>query len=336
MSWRDAFAEILESGVDLAALTSLRVGGRAAVLARPRSGAEVARLLVAFSGAGLPWRVLGGGTNLLVEDGVHAVPVIRLDALSDLSVAGAEAIVGAGVPLQTLVNATVREGMAGLEPVTGIPGTVGGAVAMNAGGRHGDIAGAVSWIRVALPDGSITRLSPDEIGFRYRGNDLPSGAVVLEAAFRVRSDDPAAVRARAAAIQKAKAATQPVKTWNAGCVFRNPEGGSAGRLIDEAGLKGLRRGGAVVSDVHANFIVNEGRATAADVLGLIAEVRRRVAEASGVELRCEIRIWNTDGSGCCDPQDDGASGGNSTRFRDVSFGAPAPRDYNRATSSGEG
>jgi UDP-N-acetylmuramate dehydrogenase len=225
-------------------------------------------------------RVLGSGANLLVRDEGVRGAVLRLARLNRRE--GLH--VQAGYGLQRLAKATVSEGLAGLECLAGVPASVGGAVAMNAGGRHGEIASSIRYVDVMSPDGEIRRLKPAEVGFRYRGTAL-GVAVVLAAGFELRPDPEAA--GRFGEILARKKETQPYGRKNAGCFFKNPPGDSAGRLIDAGGLKGMRAGRAVVSPRHANFIINEGGATAADVLRLVDAIRERVP----VALELEILIW---------------------------------------------
>jgi UDP-N-acetylmuramate dehydrogenase len=267
-------------GEPLAPYTTMKVGGPADYLVEPRTAEELARVAAAARECDVPWRVLGSGANLLVRDEGVRGTVLRLARLARREGLHVEA----GYSLARLVKETVAEGLAGLECLAGVPAAIGGAVRMNAGGRHGEIAGAVRYVDVLTPEGEFRRLSPPEVGFRYRGTDL-DGRIVLAAGFDLRPDD--AVRARYDAILADKKRNQPLGSPNAGCMFKNPPGGHAGRIIDQCGLKGERVGSAHVSRKHANFIVNEGGATAGDVLRLVDRIRSRVP----VPLELEVLVW---------------------------------------------
>ena len=260
--------------------TTLKVGGPAELLIEPRDETQLSQVVRAARECDVPLRLLGSGANLLVrDDGVRGV-VLRLSRLNRRT----RLHVQAGYNLAKLVKETVSEGLAGLEVVAGVPAAVGGAIRMNAGGRHGEIADSVRYVDVMTPEGEIRRLSKPEVGFRYRGTGL-GDAIVLAAGFELRPDPE--VRERYDVILGDKKRTQPLGSHNAGCMFRNPPGGHAGRLIDEWGLKGERVGGAHVSRKHANFIINEGDATATDVLRLVDVIRARVP----VPLDLEVLVW---------------------------------------------
>ncbi|HYF01139.1 MAG TPA: UDP-N-acetylmuramate dehydrogenase [Planctomycetota bacterium] len=264
----------------LGPLTTLKVGGPADYLVEPRDETELADVFRAAWEGDVPVRFLGSGANLLVRDeGVRGavVRLSRFDRRHGLHVQ-------AGYNLAKLCKETAAEGLAGLEVLAGVPATVGGAIRMNAGGRHGEIASAVRYVDVLTTAGQVRRLSREEVGFRYRGTRL-DGAIVVAAGFDLKPDD--GVRARYDAILGEKKRSQPLGTHNAGCMFKNPPGGHAGRIIDQCGLKGLRVGDAHVSRKHANFIVNDGRATAADVLRLVDLIQRRAP----VPLELEVLVW---------------------------------------------
>lgn len=264
----------------LAPHTTMKVGGPAEFFVEPRNEEELAAVFLAARECDLPVRFLGSGANLLVRDEGVRGAVLRLGRFNRR----VDAHVQAGYNLAKLVHETVAEGLAGLECLAGVPATVGGAIAMNAGGRHGEIRDAIRYVDVMTPEGTIRRLSRREAGFHYRGASL-GGAIVLGAGFELKPDPD--VRARYDAVLAAKKESQPLGTHNAGCMFKNPPGGHAGRIIDEHGLKGIRVGGARVSPRHANFIENEGGATASDVLRLVELVRGRVP----VALDLEILVW---------------------------------------------
>ena len=260
--------------------TTLRVGGEAELW-------EVESSNDLREATSEPFLVLGSGANLLVADGGVAERVVRLgrayNSMPDFA-AGAETWVGAATPLPGLVRRAQRAGLSGLEGLSGVPAVVGGAVAMNAGTRFGEMSGAVAAVELFV-GGGLEVVPAAELGFTYRHTDLPPGAVVTRALLRLAPSTPEAVAASMAAVDAARAGQPKVKS--AGCAFKNPAGASAGKLIDEAGLKGLRVGDAMVSFEHGNFIVNAGEATAADVTALLAEVRSRVP----VPLELEWRRW---------------------------------------------
>lgn len=270
------------------------VGGRADRLARPATLEELA--LLAADERNHPLRILGDGANLLVADeGVDGL-VVSLERLSRVDMhAGSGAVrAGAGASLPLLLTTAARAGLAGLEGLAGIPASVGGAVVMNAGGAFADIADAVARVEILDESGEPRTLRRAEIDFAYRSTSL-RGRIVTSVTFDLSPDDPANVRDRLKKAMAYKKQTQPLADHSAGCVFKNPtiSGAreSAGRLIDQAGCKGLTVGGAQVSPVHANFFTTTPAATAQDILDLIERVRERVATADGVHLDTEIVIW---------------------------------------------
>jgi UDP-N-acetylmuramate dehydrogenase len=280
----------LSTNRPLAPLTTFRIGGPAELYFEPRCLRDVDDALRAAADCGLGVSVIGGGSNLLVDDrGVRGL-VLNLRAMRGLRVFGRKVLVQAGANLHATVLACARAGIAGPEGLAGIPGSVGGALAMNAGGRFAEIFDFVERVMWISPVGRLEYRYREELAFGYRWSELREG-VVLEAVLEGRAGNPAELTARAGSIMAEKKAGQPYTARSAGCAFMNPTGASAGRLIDQAGCKGLRVGGAQVSDLHANFIVNLGFATADDVSELMARVRRRVFEAHGVELQPEIRVW---------------------------------------------
>jgi UDP-N-acetylmuramate dehydrogenase len=264
----------------LAPFTTMKVGGPADYFVEPRSPEDLASVFRAASDCGLPVRILGSGANLLIRDeGVRGV-VVRFTHLNRRKGLHVEA----GYNFARLVKETAAEGLGGLECLAGIPAQVGGAIRMNAGGRHGETAAAVDYVDVMTPAGELRRLTREQVGFRYRGTSL-GDAVVLAAGFYLLPAD--GVRERYEDVLAQKKTSQPLGTHNAGCMFKNPPGGQAGRIIDECGLKGLRVGNAHVSEKHANFIENDGGATAADVLRLVDLIRARAP----VPLELEVLVW---------------------------------------------
>ena len=278
--------------VELGPLTTLGVGGPAPWVVEPRSREELALAVAGLNAAGAAFRLLGGGSNLLVGDeGVDEV-VIHTRRLTGLQGdAGAGLLrAEAGLPLSRLVARCQARGLAGAECLIGIPGTVGGAVAGNAGGAHGCIGDLLTTVTLLEADGRLREVPCTPSEFGYRRSPF-RGAVVVEATLALRPDAPRAIRERMRAIHAAKRASQPLTAASAGCMFKNPRPHSSGRLIDAAGCKGLSVGGARVSERHANFFVNEGGAAARDVLALIERVRAEVARSSGHELELEVEIW---------------------------------------------
>lgn len=271
---------------------SLRVGGPADAIATPESIEEAQALVALCADRDIPLHVLGGGFNTLVRDaGVEGV-VLRTQKLRRLERVGdTDVEADAGVSHSQMGNLCVEHGLGGLEFGAGIPGTIGGWVAMNAGVPGREIGERVVEVQVATPQGALATLDRAALRFSYRAaHGLPPGAVVLRARFRLDASSREAVRAEMERHLAHRRATQPIDQPSCGSVFKNPPGSQAGRLIDGAGLKGVQAGGAQISTVHANFIVNVGGARAADVLALIDRARHAVAQASGVELEPEVRI----------------------------------------------
>lgn len=265
----------------LAELTTLRVGGPAEVW-------EVDTDAAAREATAEPFRILGAGSNVLAGDDGVADRVVRLGrGYDDVRTFGAEARpwLGAATPVPGLVRRARQAGLSGLEGLLGVPAVLGGAVAMNAGTRFGEIADVLAEVEI-LVDGRVLRLDASELGLSYRSSSLPPGAVVLRAGLRLTASTPERVAAAMARVDEARKG-QP-KIRSAGCAFKNPAGDSAGRLIDAAGLKGARVGDAMVSHEHGNFIVNLGAATHADVLRLVDRVRASVP----VPLELEWLRWD--------------------------------------------
>lgn len=273
-------------------MTWFRLGGPARWLCRPRDAEELARLVRRARDAEVPLKVLGGGANVLISDDGFDGVVVRLDQPSFRQVqrGGHSVRAGAGVDLMRFSKECSEAGLSGLECMAGIPGSVGGAVRMNAGGRFGDIGGAVREVEVLHSDGRLERRTSEQMGFGYRQSNLDD-AIALSVTFELSESDPEATKGRFEEIFSFKTASQPLSAKSAGCIFKNPPGSSAGALIDRAGLKGARRGGASVSTRHANFIVAEVGARSSDVLFLIDLIRERVAREFDTALEVEVDIW---------------------------------------------
>ena len=290
---RELLGERVRFDAPLARCTSLRVGGPADALAVPQGRRELARLLGLCARHRIAHLVLGNGFNTLVLDGGVEGVVIQLAKLRRIEARpGPTVFAEAGVSHSQLVNFCVERGFAGLEFGAGIPGTLGGWLAMNSGIPEREIGDAVREIEVMSPTGEKTRrLAREALEFRYRRLcGLASGSVILAALLEVVASDAAVVRKEMARLLAKRAAGQPLDVPSYGSVFKNPPGDYAGRLIEAAGLKGERVGDAEISPVHANFIANLGRARGADVLALIERARERVAREFGIELEPEVRI----------------------------------------------
>lgn len=273
----------------LARYTSMKIGGPADAFVVPVDETDLREALRAARAARVPVMVLGG-TNIVVRDGGVAGLVVRLSGLKGIRPAGEHRLYAeAGGLFPTLSHAAKDAGLSGLEFACGIPGTVGGAVVMNAGTRDGEIADVLESVRLMTFEGEMLQLPGATLGFRYRESHLPPG-VLVGCTVALRSDDPSAIERRMQAILEYRRQTQPLHLPNAGCVFKNPPGRSAGQLIDELGLKGHRIGGVQVSERHANFMVNVGGGTAKDLTALIRHVGARVERERGVTLEMEVKI----------------------------------------------
>lgn len=274
------------------------LGGAARWVARPVNFDQLVELVRQCRHENVEIYKLGQGANLLVADeGVDGM-VLRLNTpfFQQVERGGVDGDfvtvkAGGGADMNRLARDAVRRGLSGLEVMGGIPGTLGGIIRMNAGGKFGQISDVVRDITVVDGDGKTRQLTADEIGFSYRRTNL-GDAIVCGATLQLRQDDPKRLRQRFLEIWEYKRESQPLADYSAGCVFKNPTGQSAGALIDRAGLKGRTLGGAYVSAHHANFIVAKEGATARDVLTLIGLVRREVAEQFGIELELEIEVWD--------------------------------------------
>ena len=276
--------------VPLGPMMHLRIGGPVDWFLEPYAEEDVALAVRVCRDLDVPLRVLGGGSNVLVADEGVPGAVLHLANLNRIVRDGQRVTAGAGVTLPSLLRATKDIGLAGLEILTGIPAQVGGAVAMNAGTRDGETFDHLVSLTVVEPDGRIVVREPDSFRSVYRDGGL-GGAIVLQASFELTPDDPKAIFERFSQSLKRRNATQPVSQRSVGCVFRNPDGDAAGRLIEAAGCKTLRAGGIEVSGLHANYFLNEGSGSAADFVALMDEVRKRVRDRFGVDLHPEVKFW---------------------------------------------
>ena len=279
----------LQEGAPLAPFTWFRVGGPAEVLVRPADARDLAQFLAALP-LDIPVTVIGAASNLIVRDGgLHGVVVRLARGFGEVVVEEDGVVAGAAALDATVAEHAAAAGLAGLEFLSGIPGTIGGAVAMNAGAYGGDVAHGLDWAEIVTRSGEIVRRAASDFSFAYRHASIPPGGIVVRARFRARQGDQGTIVARMAEIRASREATQPVRARTGGSTFRNPDGMKAWELIDAAGCRGLARGAAQVSEKHCNFLINTGDASAADIEGLGEEVRRRVHAQTGVTLEWEIR-----------------------------------------------
>ena len=278
----------IQQNSPLAPLTWFRVGGPAEKLLRPADTEDLAEFLCHLSPE-LPVHIIGACSNLIIRDGGLAGVTIKLArGFSAVTVETDGVIAGAAALDVTVAEHAAASSLSGLEFLSGIPGTIGGAVAMNAGAYGGEMAHVLDWVEVVTRSGELRRISAAELALAYRHSRLPSGAVVTRARLRAAAGAPAAIAARMNEIRATREASQPVRSRTGGSTFRNPHSMRAWELIDAAGCRGLRSGGAMVSDKHCNFLINTGDASAAEIEDLGEEVRRRVLAASGVSLEWEI------------------------------------------------
>ena len=284
--------EILKIDESLSRHTWFGIGGPAQYFLEPRTVEELAQVVGRCRDNEIPMHVLGKGANLLVDDAGVRGAVIHLGRGRFLETVGIEGGLRAcaGSDMGKLVLRCVRSGLTGLECLAGIPGSVGGCVRMNAGGKFGDIGNVVESVEVMTESGEVFTRHRNELAFAYRSTNINS-KFILSADFRLAEEDPQRVLKQVKQIWIYKKNTQPMGSRNAGCVFKNPRGLSAGALIDRAGLKGKRVGGAYVSDKHANFILGDAGARASDVLKLINLIREAVYKQQEVYLELEIEVW---------------------------------------------
>ena len=276
-------------GAALRAYTSFKIGGPADALVEPADVDDVRRLVVQARTAKIPLFVLGG-TNLLIKDGGIRGIVVSLSKLRAIrEEAGAVLYAEGGVGMPTLIGHAIRRSLAGLEWAAGIPGTVGGCLVMNAGTRLGEMKNAVKAVRLVTMQGDVQDLPASSIRFQYRRACLPKG-IVVGVWLQLRSGTSTDIARVVKDYLHYRKDSQPLSMPSAGCVFKNPPRDSAGRLLEAAGLKGMRIGDAEVSTKHGNFIVNRGHASAADVISLIRKIRRVIKEKTGIRLDLELKI----------------------------------------------
>ncbi|MFH1367526.1 MAG: UDP-N-acetylmuramate dehydrogenase [Elusimicrobiota bacterium] len=269
---------------------TLRIGGPASYFAEVYDTKELKKLLNIAVSHKLPFMIIGAGSNMLIGDKGYSGLVVKFTgAFCDFEFKKHILRAGAGVRLPVLVSKCMENGLAGMEALAGIPGTIGGALVSNAGTKNGWIGDIVKSVEILDKNGSGRVLKKKDLEFRYRGSNL-EGKIILGAEFSLKKGKKNDILKKINDLLIKRAATQPLDAWSVGSIFKNPENDSAGRLIEAAGLKGLRFGGAKVSEKHANFIVNFENATASDMRNLISTVRHKVFEKSGVNLELEIKI----------------------------------------------
>jgi UDP-N-acetylmuramate dehydrogenase len=279
----------LSAEAPLAGITWLRVGGAAEAMFRPADHADLMAFLAAKP-ADVPVTVIGVGSNLLVRDGGVPGVVVRLGrGFADIAVAGERVTAGAAALDVNVAHAACQAGVAGLEFLSGVPGTIGGALRMNAGAYGAELADVLVAAEALDPLGGLRRLAAAELGLTYRHAAVPEDWIFLGAELAGWHDEPGAIAGRIADIQGRRESSQPIRTRTGGSTFANPPGHEAWKLIDRAGCRGLRRGGAMVAEKHCNFLINTGDATAADIEELGELVRARVLADSGIALEWEIR-----------------------------------------------
>jgi UDP-N-acetylmuramate dehydrogenase len=288
-----------ERGRRFAELTSLRVGGAVDWVVSPQTEQQAAAIVHGMDRAGIAWRPLGSGSNVLADDGEHHYVILSLKDLKDEPrFEGNLVSVSAGYSLPRLCVDAARQGLSGIEGLGGIPGTVGGALWMNAGAYGHEIGTVTENVRVAR-NGVVEEVPGSSVQWNYRHTSFREGELLLGAMLRLTPDDPEKIKARMDEAKERRLASQPHGARSAGCFFKNPPEGKVGtgKIIDDMGMKGARRGSAVVSPVHANFIVTEGEnASAADAIALAEEIRERVKREQGIDLEYEVELWRANES----------------------------------------
>ena len=292
MKWYYGLEAIVNENVRLADYTWYRLGGAARYFCTPTSTEQVCEVVRRANSHKLPLKVLGGGANILVRDEGFDGVVLRLcrDVFGTTTRCGVTLRAGGAADLPDVVRRTVNDNLGGLEYLAGIPGTIGGAVRMNAGGKFGEIGQSVQSVNFVDRNGVFDQWDRSQLQFNYRKTNL-TDKIIMEVVFDLSAADPQELRARYTTIWNYKKLSQPFTRNNAGCMFKNPTGHHAGELIDRAGLKGESCGGAIICERHANFIVTHSNTTASDVLTLINRVRQRVLDRFEVDLELEVDVW---------------------------------------------
>lgn len=288
-----------ERGKRFAELTSLKVGGAIDWVISPETEEQAAVMVGELNSAGIGWRALGSGSNVLADDADHHYVVLSLsDLKGEVQINGTAVSVSAGYSLPRLCIDVARAGLSGIEGLGGIPGTVGGALWMNAGAYGHEIGNVTEVVRVAR-EGKVIPIDGTTVHWNYRHTSFADGELLLGAILRLTVDEPEKIKARMDDAKSRRLSTQPHGSRSAGCFFKNPPASliGTGKIIDDLGMKGARRGSATVSPIHANFIVTEGEnARAEDALGLAEEIRERVRREQGIELEYEVELWRANRS----------------------------------------
>ncbi|RJR19255.1 MAG: UDP-N-acetylmuramate dehydrogenase [Nitrospiraceae bacterium] len=296
---RGLFKGVMKFNEPLSSHTSLGIGGPVDIMVFPEDPLSLKNVLLVAEKENIPLFVIGAGTNLIAPDGRIEGIAVSLKAFRSIELTqdsdenNVVLFAGSGVPLPMLVNYARKYGYSGIEALAGIPGYVGGAIYMNAGSFGVEISDVIISVSIMDPHGGIAILDKDNLGFSYRSSGLPEGSVILSANIILRKDDPAEVERRIKEYSGRKKASQPLGEMSAGCVFKNPVGEAAGRLIEAAGCKGMKKGGVEVSSLHANYFINKGGATCRDFVELMEEVKEMVREHSGIVLQPEVKLIRT-------------------------------------------
>lgn len=277
--------------VPMRQFTSIKVGGLADALFFPKDAKELKRLVRRAGRKNIPFLILGKGTNLVVKDtGIRGWVISLTQGMRKVQMKGDVVEADAGLPLQRLVQFSIHKGFTGLEPFFGIPGTVGGGLAMNAGAWGAELKDLLLSLTLMKGDGEKIERPRGELKFSYRSLSLPPSWIILGGRFQLKKGDPGEILERVKTYSEMKRKTQPLDYPSAGSIFKNPEEGPAGKWIEEAGLKGFKIGQAMVSDLHANFIVNLGKATAEEVISLMEWVEKKIYDEKGISLEREVRV----------------------------------------------
>lgn len=275
----------------MAPYTTLGVGGPADIFVEVSTEDELAALMAYIFESGIPWMIIGDGANLLVSDkGIRGIVIKLTGEFSNITVQGGRIIAGSSARISKVADIAAKNNLSGLEGVGTVPGSVGGAIVMNAGTHRGYIDEVTDGVRVVTDTGEKLTLSKEKCGFSYRNSrfQYDKSLIITYAVFKMKSGDGGAIAEHLESVRKHRAETQP-QGKSAGCFFKNPTGLSAGKLIDGAGCKGMREGGAVVSEIHSNFIMNAHNATASDLFNLAEKVRKLVKDIHGIDLEYEVR-----------------------------------------------
>jgi len=275
--------------------TTLRIGGNAELMVFPHDVISLRGVILFARDSHIPYLVMGNGSNLLVKDnGIGGIVINLRQGFNAIRLVSDLIWVQAGCSLNRFIDFAGGQGLSGPEYLSGIPGTVGGALAMNAGAHGKEIGEFVHSLEIMGQDGNIEEIMSNQLAFTYRSLNLEKGSVILSALFKLNHEEKDVIEKRRTGFLAKRRESQPLESFSAGCIFRNPPGVSAGRLLEEAGVKDTRVGGAAVSPLHANFIVNSGNATAQDVMALIDLMKKRVYEEKGVELELEVQVVGKD------------------------------------------